>query len=315
MTPHVLRDRPAQPQAEPQRAVIPVEPDSVLGARERAAVTAAAPARKPAPALSVPPWREGLTTRPWLHEESAYNDCAVCWVAGGRNYAEDAHAPSAESVAREMSGVQRVLFTDESTAGLPNFTKAHQGPRRHHPDLWYLDSVKYYNYALTRFPLDARLMFLDTDTYCCAPMYDVFDLLDRFDLVGTHGITRHTTGTAAPIPDSFPELCIGMLAVRNNARVQALFKLWLELYEGHVDAYGNNDQGPLREAVWQSPDVRIYIVTPEYHCRAGFGAYVAGRVRLVHSRARLVEMAHEINATGGMRLYRPGGIIWRPGQG
>lgn len=252
---------------------------------------------------------------PWIHDKDEYGDCAVVWIAGGRNYAEDAHDPSARTVAQHMPNVARILITDESTAGLPNFTRAYHGPRRHHPDLWYLDSVKWCEWFLKRQPEGARFIFLDTDTYCTAPMYDVFDLLERFDLVGTHGITRHTTGTAERIPDSFPELEIGMLGVVNNERSRALFKLWLELYEANIGAYGNNDQGPLREALWNSPELRFYVVTPEYHCRAGFGAYLAGRCRLVHSRARLAEMAAEVNERGGMRLYRPGGVIWWPGCG
>ena len=71
----------------------------------------------------------------------------------------------------------------------------------------------------------------------------------------------------------------------------------------------------MREALWNNQDVKLYICTPEYHCRWPFGTYLAGTAKIVHGRnmdQRVV--AEQINKTGKMRLYRPGGIIFVPGE-
>ncbi len=246
---------------------------------------------------------------------SNYDKCAVVYVAGGENYAHDAEQ-SRDSIRTHMPGLPCILATDDPRGDDGRWDGVHILPARRPEEMWYLESCRWYCEVLGRLANNYRkLIFLDTDTLCCAPMDGVFDLLEKFDLVGTHGAARHTTKTASPIPDAFPELEIGMLGIVTSDKVGRLFTLWRTLYEAHPQVYGNNDQGPFREALWLSDEIRLYVATPEYHCRAGFGAHVVSTVRLVHSRARLKELAQEINETGGMRIYRPGGIVWKAGHG
>ena len=246
---------------------------------------------------------------------SSYDNCAVVYVAGGVDYAMDA-VQSRDSIRAHMPDIRCILATDDPRGDDGGWDGVHLLPARVPETMWYLDSCRWYGEVLGKLANNYRkLMFLDTDTLCCAPMYGVFDLLDKFDVIGTHGAARHTTKTYQPVPEAFPELEIGMLAVRTSAPVGRLFSLWRSLYEAHPEVYGNNDQGPFREALWLDEEIRLYVATPEYHCRAGFGAHVVSTVRLVHSRAKLAEIAGEINETGGMRLYRPGGIVWKAGHG
>jgi hypothetical protein len=246
---------------------------------------------------------------------TTYENCAAVWVAGGGDYARDAEQ-SRNSIRYYMPDIRCILASDSLSYADDRWDGLLELPLRDLNEMWYLESCRWYGEVLGMLANNyARLLFLDTDTLCCAPMYGVFDLLDKFDLVGTHGVARHTTKTVTPLPDAFPELEIGMLAVRTNPPIGRLFTQWRNLYEARPEVYGNNDQGPFREALWLNNEVRFYVATPEYHCRAGFGAWVAGKVRLVHSRAKLQEIAEEINETGGMRLYRPGGIMWKAGHG
>jgi hypothetical protein len=102
-----------------------------------------------------------------------------------------------------------------------------------------------------------------------------------------------------------------------------LFKDWLDLYEAHPTVYGNNDQGPLREALWINKQLNMYIMTEEFDCRWGFGVCVVSKVRILHSRSSgpnpytNERAAREINAVGGRRLFRPAegskpAIWWKP---
>ena len=240
---------------------------------------------------------------------------AVVYVAGGSNYAIEAET-SRNSVRTQMPGMECILATD-SRDDLGGWDQVLRMSGRKYPEQWYHDSCRYYNEALARLADYDMLVFLDTDTFCAWPFWELYEVLEHFDIVGTHGIARHTAPTFAHLSDAFPELCIGMLAVRNNERTRQLLREWLALYDAHPNVYGNNDQGPLREALWNNREVRLYVATPEYHCRWGFGAYVAGMVRILHCRnADQAEVAKQINdGLGGMRLYRPYGLVFRAGYG
>ena len=128
----------------------------------------------------------------------------------------------------------------------------------------------------------------------------------------SHGVNRHTTGKICDIPDAFPEHEIGVMLVRTNEVIKNLFKDWLELYELHPDVYKNNDQGPLRDAIWMNKHVNFYAFPEEYHARWGFGVCVVSKVRILHSRSPGYpnsQAAEEINSIGGRRLFKPGGFL------
>lgn len=237
--------------------------------------------------------------------------CAAVWVATD-GYAEDA-ARSAASVKAQMPGLACILASDAGEQRWGFDYQLRMPPRIH--EAWYHDSCRWYNAALAELGGQyERLVFLDTDTYCAWAFWDLLDVLDRYDLLAGHGAARHTAQTVRPIPDAFPELCIGLMAVRTNERTARLFDEWLGLYDRYAGVYGNNDQGPLREALWNNQDVRLYVVPAEYHCRWPFGAQVTGKVRVLHSRnGDQAAMAEIFNATGGMRCVCTNGVVFRSG--
>jgi hypothetical protein len=243
---------------------------------------------------------------------------AIVFVCGGESYCTDA-IESANSYKRNNPGLTCILATD-FTGGVDSvFDRVVRLPPRQYPSLWYLDSCRYYNLAFNTLYKDYdALCFSDSDCYCDGSLDDMFPLADRFDISVVHGVTRQTTDTLTEIPNSFPEFEIGVMLVACNEHVHNLFVDWLELYEKNPGVYKNNDQGPLREALWINKLVNMYVLPEEYHARWGFGVCVVGRVRILHSRScgdnphTNAMAAAEINAIGGRRLFNSEGIQGKP---
>lgn len=169
---------------------------------------------------------------------------------------------------------------------------------------WYLDSVGYFNYALSVLNQD-KLLYFDVDTYTLAPLDELMALIGRFDLVGAHAPARQTAPTVGFVPDAFPEINVGVLGIANNEAMRRFMAGWLQRYEMYQDVYGNNDQAPLREALWLARVVNLYIMPPEYNCRFGFGGFAALPVKVLHNRGYNFERAAEyLNSQQGMRVWR-----------
>jgi hypothetical protein len=232
---------------------------------------------------------------------------AAVWIAS-EGYIDDATC-SATSLREIMPDMDRILVTDGNQ--LPEiFTHGLKMPDRQF-EHWYHDSCLWYNLALEQFDMYERLVFFDTDTYIAYSFQDMLEVLDRYDILAVHGAARHTAPTVEALPDAFPELEIGVMAVRNNERVKKLFAQWLALYDDHPEVYGENDQGPLREALWNNQEVKLYVLPAEYHCRWPFGAQVCGYIRVLHSRAGdQPAMAEIFNETGRMRLVCTDGVVF-----
>lgn len=226
---------------------------------------------------------------------------ALVWIADGPNYAREVQE-NVKSFERVVPQLDRFFYTDQS--GISGFTRTFPFVRQ--SDYFYLDSVRTMGQSLRDLQDYGQIMFLDTEVYCALDFTDIFDILHRVDLVGTHGMMRSTTPSLENIPRSFTELEIGAMAINNNDRVKAFFQGWYDLYVQNADFYGNNDQGPLREALWKSPGFQFYVTTPEYHCRWGWGVAVSGPVRLFHCRNMdQVEVARQINEKSGIRVWHP----------
>jgi hypothetical protein len=230
------------------------------------------------------------------------------YVAVGDRYRQEA-ADSAKSLKAQMPGLPVALFTDEEgdASALGPFDVVAEmdevaGNR--------LDKIRH----LDRAPFE-RALFLDTDTYVCAPLDDVFALLDRFDIALAHAARRtHEHYPPLPgVPDAFPEFNSGVIAFRNAPGAGAAFAAWADLY---VRALGSawyrrhretrpftlQDQHHLRKALYES-DLRIATLPPEYNCRLMPG-FVNGPVRVVHGRhSDLPAVARRLNSTSSRRLF------------
>jgi hypothetical protein len=150
----------------------------------------------------------------------------------------------------------------------------------------------------------ARFIFFDSDTWLVDPIPDVYEVLEHYPIAGTHAPARWTCPTPYPIPDAFPELNTGVLGYSNSRETRLLFNRWLELMTEQYEVFGDNDQGPLRVALWEC-NTPIWIMPPEYDCRFGFGGFAGSPIRVLHNRGYPFERAAEyLNREHGMRSWR-----------
>jgi len=150
-----------------------------------------------------------------------------------------------------------------------------------------------------------QTVFLDSDTYLCEAVPELFELLDRCDIAMAHAPMR-VIGHA-PVPACFPECNSGVIAYNVNERTKELFANWAEFYSEQTSPTGRlNDQPPLRKALWQS-DVRLIVLPPEYNFRFVLPAFAGrGSVKILHGRHNdMAALAAEINASGTPRVFLP----------
>lgn len=220
------------------------------------------------------------------------------WIASGEGYVTEARA-SAASFKAYNADCQTVLF-GEGGGGFDRVIPL--APRQF--DRWYLDSVNYFRLALAELK-DDRLIYFDTDTCILSSLKGLIALIGRFDLIGAHAPARETARTVNRIPDTFPEINIGVLGIRNTPEMSAFMEAWLRQYRDYPEIYGDNDQAPLRDVLWTHPEISIYIMPPEYNCRFGFGGFAALPVKVLHSRGYPYDRAAEfLNKEAGMRAWR-----------
>lgn len=231
---------------------------------------------------------------------------AVFYIVDGEPYADEA-SYSARSVKENMPGVETFLFAVGGADPRENIDHVVALPERE-SELWYLDSTRYWNLAVEKLHEYNHLLYLDTDTWVAWPCTNAWWLLERFDMCLGHSVGREAMPSAIGVPVSFCTLSIGVTFFCNNKQVRDTFWEWLAFYEKYPHLYGDNDESPLRDVLWLNPyGLRFYVLAPEYNLRCGFGAWIYGRVRIVHARLpRLHRVAAELNERTHMRMWRDG---------
>lgn len=193
------------------------------------------------------------------------------------------------------------------------FDRVYSLPAQRGP-FWYLDSTRYFNQAVAELSDYHQLLYLDVDTHVCCPCSEMFILLQNFDMAIGLSASRDAIESALGTPASFSTRQIGVNLFRNDEWVRAFLAYWLELYERHWRIYDNNDEAPMRDALYTDKNLHWVGLPPEYCLRFDFGAWVVGKVRILHGRrggistdrASLAEVADEINSHTGMRIWNHG---------
>lgn len=148
-------------------------------------------------------------------------------------------------------------------------------------------------------------VFLDTDTYLCEPVPELFELLSRCDIAMAHAPMRYTG--EVPVPAAFSEFNTGVIAYRASGKNFELFSRWLEHHAGQVLRTGDPcDQPALRRALWES-DAKCVVLPPEYNFRFVLPAFAGrGPVKILHGRHRdMAALASRINQSGSPRVFLP----------
>ncbi len=243
------------------------------------------------------------------------NERGVLYVATGGRHLQEMVA-SARSVRRWLPGVPILLYTDQSDLPEGVFDEVR---RLENPRHSFVDKIA----PLRETPFE-RTLFLDTDTLVCAPIDDVFAVLDRFEMALAQAPLRHDREFVTP--NCFVELNTGVVAYRRTDAVGELFADWLRVYEREAEATGRleSDQPAFREALWRSP-VPFHVLPAEYNLRTVMAAAV-GRctVRIVHGRGPDMEaVVRWVNESHGIRVFLPSvlelerkhfGILSGPGR-
>lgn len=181
----------------------------------------------------------------------------VIYVATGPDYRALAEA-SARSLRAVEPDLPVDLFTDApeaAEAGLFDAVHEIENPHRRSK----LDCMR-----LTRFE---RTLFLDADTLLLAPLGDLFDVLDRFELALAHDVRRDTElireTAGGPTPYAFPQLNGGVVLYR---RTPAMLDFLAEWARRFAESGGSRDQPVLKAMLWES-DLRFWVLPPEFNLR------------------------------------------------
>lgn len=220
---------------------------------------------------------------------------AIVYITYGNQYVKEAR----KAIASVGDQYPCIVCSPHRVKRLKNFIL----PERQY-NQWFLDRTAYFNLIIQQLNYD-QLLIMDTDTHVCGDISGFFSILDKFDIAGTHAIARQTV-IQDGIPCSFPELHCGAFSFNCNDRVKALFERWFQLYYEGQDVF-DNDQPPLRQALWEDQDIRLAILPPEFCFRYRWGGTVRMKVRVLHGKENdtpHVDIAEQINSVDGIRFYR-----------
>lgn len=230
------------------------------------------------------------------------------WIASS-DYIKEARQ-SARSLLKHHPDADLTLFTNvNESVDKGEFSRVNYIDKQN-TKYWFLESTNIFCSVLWHYVHGERVVYLDTDTHVCAPLDGLFDMLKRFDFVAAHAPGRRTAPTVVPITDAFPEYNIGVNGFVVSEELRRFFGNWLDTYIAGQDTYGNNDQAPLRETIWNySGPLKFGTMPIEYNFRFGMGGQVRERVRVLHGRSNDYEaLARKVNPEG--RTIR----AWRNGE-
>lgn len=218
----------------------------------------------------------------------------VLYVATGPRHTQEA-LQSAQSLHKHMPDLAVILYTDQDKVASPLFTEIRKIERPLHT---CGDKIL----PLKETPFE-RTLFLDTDTHICAPIQDVFEILDRFDLAASHAPYRPSRPFVTP--DCFCELNSGVFAYRKTPDMLLLFEKWLELYQVFVEETGRDeDQPTFRQAIYESA-IKLYVLPPEYNLRTVMPGFSGrGNIKIVHGRGiPMDQLTSWVNDSQNIRVF------------
>lgn len=166
-------------------------------------------------------------------------------------------------------------------------------------------------------PYDSTI-FLDADTFISDSFYELFDLLNNFDMAIAHDTFRtfayeneFLIGHMRQLPDCYPIFNSGVIAFRKSNEVKNLFCRWKMLYNKYneiIRSAGGNyfgDQTSLREILYTS-NVKLAVLPPEYNCRTNHLVFINLKAKIIHGVfPDLGELEKEVNKKLGNRVFIP----------
>lgn len=230
----------------------------------------------------------------------------VLYIVPGGKYLEEASV-SARSLSGENPEIETALVAPPTLDYDATLFDEHVQPS---DEIDRIEKV----FNLDRSPFD-RTLYLDSDTYVCGDIADLFELLDTHDVAAAHAPFRRSN-PVEDVPDAFPELNGGVFLYGDTSGADAVLDEWRERYrkrmEGELPTRPTgesdrvHDQGSLREAVYHS-EAKLATLPPEYNFRISYPGYLQGEVKILHGRDDdLAELARALNSVTIQRVYTAG---------
>ena len=221
------------------------------------------------------------------------------FAAVGDKYIEEARL-SAKSVKKHMPGAQVCLVTDKPVANeaFDHVIEVPVGEGR--------KAIKLYKVAaLQQSPFD-KTTFLDTDTFVCTDISELFDMIDQVDLLMAPAPADVSIAqvNGQPQPNFFPYNS-GVLVYKKRERTTEFLKKWHELLEKDVDKHPW-DQRAMMSAILTCK-INTYGLSPIYNLRTDFIVSLPQLpVKIIHGRGVDFEaLAARLNAKIANRVWMP----------
>ena len=160
-------------------------------------------------------------------------------------------------------------------------------------------------YPLVETPYE-KTLFLDTDTYLCDRIDELFDVLDKYDIAAAHPPYR-VQYQIPGIPECFPEPNTGVIAFRKSSAALEVLRRWPEEYKRQIASQNkpHHDQHSFRAALYHC-DARFLVIPHEYNFRS-IGPNFAGKgskVKIIHGRhASFESVESRLNANLDYRVF------------
>lgn len=157
-----------------------------------------------------------------------------------------------------------------------------------------------------------RTLFLDTDIFVEEPVWELFDMLDNFEMAMC--LNREVTcreieedSISKGVPPATPEFNTGVIVYKDTASVASMLSDW----ETRCQPDHEMDQWTFRSALYHS-NVSFCPITNQYNCMYRNDNTVDGKVKVFHgplvdreeNRIDLNSARELLNNDDGLRVHR-----------
>ncbi len=204
----------------------------------------------------------------------------IVYIAAGKEHLYEA-IRSADSVKKNMPNIPTALFSENPSNPSPHlFDRVIPVEGGAEP----ISTLKMR--CLKEAPFEQNL-YLDSDTYVCGELSNLFHLLEKFDIAAAHGPFRKAYYLET-VPVSFTDFNSGVILYRKSDKIGQFFDRWREFYERDaandpVQGYGRFHDSNFTEALYHS-DLRVATLPPEYNCRINIPGYLCHPAVILHGR-------------------------------
>lgn len=224
-------------------------------------------------------------------------DKGVLFIATGQKYIDEA-IPAAKSC-KATNNYPIALITDSLNYQLP------QGIF----DQVILKEAKYsyIDKLLIKYSPFEQTIFLDTDTYVCDKLDDLFRILD-FREFAIHQADEGYEFEMEDVSNAMPEFNTGVIAFKLTSNVKKLIDDWRLAFDTNTKI--KTDQYHLRKTLYES-EVKFAIFSSAYNFIIYYPNFIIQKVKVVHGRPfeLLPKIAADLNnirhSEAWRRMYHP----------